>query len=118
MAHFISISTLEKFGPRLRAMREGAGLSKGQVGKLIGVNPAHLGLVEDGVLESVTTTFVENLLSIYHCTWDELQADPLPYLTDEEALAAHKKGEITDAQFMLWVKRDHFIALRYARRDH
>lgn len=32
--------------------------------------------------------------------------------------AARKRGEITDAQFMLWMKRDHFLAMRYERRDH
>lgn len=118
MGSRIAPDLMKQYGPRLRAMREGAGLSLGQVSKLTGVSSAHIGLIEDAAIESITSMDIARLLDIYHCTFDELQADPLPYLTDDEALAALKKGELTDAQFMLWMKRDHFIAQRYARRDH
>lgn len=108
----ITAEYLERIATRLRAARESAGLSIGQAAKLSGLTPLQISGLENGIVpvEYVRFSAIDKLLGLYHITRDELEAEPLAPISDEDMLKKIKAGLVSDEAFGRWIKIDRQLA--------
>lgn len=115
---WLTQEAIKKFGPRLRAMRESAGLSVGQVCKLaVFMERRYLQDIEDGVRAMVTADTIEMLLSLYRGTMTDLESTPMTFETSDEAVDAFLSGKLSDDEFMRWMRVDQHISVQKQVRE-
>lgn len=95
----------KRIGPRLAAARESAGLSVGQVAKMIAVNRHDVEAWEAGNVRIPSDT-LDTLMNIYRCKLAYLLAEPVTFESEREAMTLLVGRQITDETFMQWMLVD------------